>query len=74
MKMKRAKIKRMSVFLLITMIFMILSVPFAANAQKDAKKVVRVGWHEPPYFITDEDGRQSGYSYEYQRKLAAYTG
>ena len=72
--MKRAKIKRMSVFLLITMIFMILSVPFAANAQKDAKKVVRVGWHEPPYFITDENGRQSGYSYEYQRKLAAYTG
>ena len=36
--------------------------------------VVRVGWHEPPYFITDESGRKSGYSYEYQRKVAAYTG
>ncbi|MBQ6555215.1 MAG: GGDEF domain-containing protein, partial [Firmicutes bacterium] len=35
---------------------------------------VRVGWHEPPYFITDQAGRKSGYSYEYQRKVAAYTG
>ena len=26
------------------------------------RTVVRVGWHEPPYFITDESGRKSGYS------------
>ena len=43
------------------------------NAE-DTRTVVRVGWHEPPYFITDETGRKSGYSYEYQRKVAAYTG
>ena len=35
---------------------------------------MRVGWHEAPYFITDQYGRRSGYSYEYQCKLAAYTG
>ena len=32
-----------------------------AAAEKD-RKTVRVGWHEVPYFITDADGRRSGYS------------
>ena len=45
----------------------------AAHAQTE-RKTVRVGWHEVPFFITDQYGRRSGYSYEYQRKLAAYTG
>ena len=45
-----------------------------AEGGDEGKKVVRVGWHEPPYFIIDENGRKSGYSYEYQRKVAAYTG
>ncbi len=63
----------MIVFLLITLIINI-SVPFAVNAQESEKKVIRVGWHEAPFFIKDQNGRQSGYSYEYQRKIAAYTG
>ena len=46
---------------------------FASDGDGE-RKVVRVGWHEPPYFIVDENGRRSGYSYEYQRKVAAYTG
>ena len=37
-------------------------------------KVVRVGWFESPFNIIDESGRRSGYGYEYQRKIAAYTG
>ncbi len=48
------------------------SMPFTVLAKE--KKVVRVGWHEEPFFITDKYGRKSGYSYEYQRKIAAYTG
>ena len=51
-----------------------LALPFAAFAEEAGPKVVRVGWHEPPYFITDQYGRRSGYSYEYQWKVAAYTG
>lgn len=50
-----------------------LMAPFAAIAGKSAK-TVRVGWHEAPYFVTDQYGRRSGYSYEYQWKVAAYTG
>ena len=37
-------------------------------------KTVRVGWYESPFNIIDETGRRSGYAYEYQRKIAAYTG
>ena len=47
--------------------------PAPANAQ-EASKTVRVGYHEEPYFITDQYGRRSGYSYDYQCKVAAYTG
>ncbi len=42
---------------------------YAAN-----RTVVKVGWHEEPYFIEDNSGRRSGYSYEYQKKVAAYNG
>ena len=59
--------------LLLSLILAVFLLPGNAFAQKERKKV-RVGWHEVPYFITDESGRWSGYSYEYQRKLAAYTG
>lgn len=37
-------------------------------------KTVRVGWYESPFNNIDETGRRSGYAYEYQRKIAAYTG
>ena len=36
-------------------------------------RVVRVGWFESNYNITDDFGRRSGYSYEYQQKLSIYT-
>ncbi len=41
--------------LLLSLIFQ-MAVSITAYADND-KKVVRVGWHEPPYFITDESGR-----------------
>ena len=51
-----------------------IAFPLSALAQEGQRRAVRVGWHEPPYFMTDETGRRTGYSYEYQRKVAAYTG
>ena len=47
--------------------------PFSALAE-NAQKVVRVGWYESAFNQTDEFGRRSGYAYEYQMKIAAYTG
>ena len=60
--------------LMLALLTAFLMLPFAAFSGEAEPKVVRVGWHEPPYFITDQYGRRSGYSYEYQWKVAAYTG
>ena len=45
-----------------------------ALAQEKESKVVRVGWYDSSYNTIDKFGRRSGYAYEYQLKIAAYTG
>ena len=50
-----------------------LALPVAAHAQ-ESETIVRVGWYESPFNTTDELGRRSGYAYDYQQKIAAYTG
>ena len=37
-------------------------------------KVVRVGWYEDSYHITGKNGERSGYAYEYEQAVSAYTG
>ncbi len=37
-------------------------------------KTVRVGWYEDAYHITAKNGTLSGYGYEYEQAIAAYTG
>ena len=46
----------------------------AAGATEKPRKVVRAGWYESPFNYKDAFGRRTGYAYEYQRKIAAYTG
>ena len=46
----------------------------ASAGTRTGDKVVRVGWYESAFNQTDSRGRRSGYAYEYQIKLAAYTG
>ena len=58
--------------LMIVLLLIVLS--FSVSALESGQKTVRVGWHEAPYFIEDQYGRWSGYTYEYQCKIAAYTG
>ena len=43
-------------------------------AEQKAVKTVRVGWYEDAYNITGKNGTRSGYGYEYQQSVAAYTG
>ena len=50
-----------------------LLMPSAALAQ-DEGKTVRVGWYDSSFNRVDAAGRRSGYGYEYQLKVAAYTG
>ena len=50
-----------------------MALPAAARAQNE-RKTVRVGWYDSSYNTMDKYGRRSGYAYEYQLKISAYTG
>ena len=67
------KIKRHLAILLFLALAAVLTMPLDAFAQ-DSPKTVRVGWYESPFNKMDRFGRRSGYAYEYQEKIAAYTG
>ena len=70
---KLKNLKDLTVFFLLCLVCLSIFSPLLVKGE-DESKVVRVGWHEEPYFMIDEYGRWSGYTYEYQRKIAAYTG
>lgn len=59
-------------------LFLILILLFTGTAsvyaQNTEPTVVRVGWDESPFNMMDQFGRRAGYAYEYQQKIAAYTG
>ena len=59
---------------LLTVVLFLPAIHANAEEQESKEKVVRVGWYESPLNTTDASGRRSGYAYEYQRKIAAYTG
>lgn len=52
----------------------VIMMPFTAYAEEETEKTVRVGWYDSSFNRMDEYGRRSGYAYEYQQKIAAYTG
>lgn len=64
--------RRLAALLLCALLAVLTLLP--AGSALGAGKVVRVGWYETPFNRTDSLGRRSGYAYEYQRKIAAYTG
>lgn len=63
-----------SVLLCIALALLCLPPAAAEEGGSPAPKVVRVGWYETPFNRKDAFGRRTGYAYEYQRKIAAYTG
>ena len=65
--------KRIILIVLLLSLIAAIAMPLTASAQGE-KKVVRVGWYESPFNQTDDKGRRSGYAYEYQQKIASYTG
>ena len=59
---------------LLCLVFALFCVlPGFVSAETEAK-TIRVGWYETPFNHRDSLGRRSGYAYEYQRKVSAYTG
>jgi ABC-type amino acid transport substrate-binding protein len=66
-------IKRAAALLLCIALVTLCLLPAAVSAEENPK-VVRVGWYDTPFNFKDAFGRRTGYAYEYQRKIAAYTG
>ena len=65
--------RRLLAVLLCLAVGVTLLMPLSVHAQESGK-TVKVGWFESPFNSRDENGRRSGYAYEYQQKVAAYTG
>ncbi|MEE1159415.1 MAG: transporter substrate-binding domain-containing protein, partial [Atopobiaceae bacterium] len=59
---------------LLCAIALVMAAPSQAYARESDGKVVRVGWYESAFHSTDQFGRRSGYGYEYQQRIATYTG
>ena len=69
-----SKTMRQIVGIVLVIIFTgVMLLPIAVYAEKPSKNV-RVGWYESPFNSTDKNGRRSGYAYEYQCKIASYSG
>ena len=67
-------VKRIRRFAAVLLCLALAAALLPAGAEGPEEKVVRVGWYESSFNRTDSLGRRSGYAYEYQMKLAAYTG
>ena len=66
-------IRRAAAVTLLVLLAVLCVLPSAAPAE-DGVKTIRVGWYDTPFNHKDSFGRRTGYAYEYQRKIAAYTG
>ena len=66
--MKRLKLTALWVCLIL------LAAALPGGRAEQAGKTVRVGWYESTFNRMDASGRRSGYAYDYQQKIAAYSG
>lgn len=66
--------KKLISILLLVVLLLTAAAPLAAKVSASQRKVVRVGWYESAYHRTDQYGRRSGYGYEYQQRIATFTG
>ena len=76
-KMSYRSIVKKAAALLLCAAFAFAAMPPAVSHAADTHsegKTVRVGWYESSFNTLDDEGRRSGYAYEYQMKIAAYTG
>ena len=68
------KLMKRAAALLLCAAFAFAAVPPLEAGAAGKGKTVRVGWYESSFNTKDDAGRRSGYAYEYQIKVAAYTG
>ena len=66
--------KKWTLCLLCVALALAFAASLTAYGAETGGKVVRVGWYESAFHRTDQFGRRSGYGYEYQQRIATYTG
>ena len=59
--------------MMLCLLLLIAALP-AASPAETGEKIIRVGWYDSAFNTMDAFDRRSGYAYEYQMKIAAYTG
>lgn len=74
MMQRHEQLKRKTGIVLLFTLVLIMVITFSSIAQDTDIKTVRVGWYESAFHRTDQFGRRSGYGYEYQQRIAIYTG
>ena len=70
----RKRLKRVLTLMVLLVLALQLSGPLSAHAEAAEQKVVRVGWFDSSFYYLDPFGRRCGIAYEYEHKIAAYTG
>ncbi|MDD3369596.1 MAG: response regulator [Lachnospiraceae bacterium] len=67
--------KRISALIILSLLFLMNSMPALAREETPEEPPVRVGFFEfAGYHNQDESGKRSGYGYEYLQQMARYTG
>ena len=66
---RRLYVMLLGLFLILTSFHL-----YMVKAEENETKTVRVGFFACPFNIRDENGHMSGYAYDYQQDIAAYTG
>ena len=74
MKMNESVLQRGIVFILCSCILFSICPVYAFAAENQKERVVRIGVPDDTYDKINENGKRSGYGYEYLQKIAGYTG
>ena len=74
LKVKISVFRTIAIILCIGLFIELFPTAAFAETSENSPKVVRVGWFDSSYNTMDSFGRRTGYCYEYERKIAAYTG
>lgn len=74
MKMNKSVLQKGIIFILCICILFSICPIYAFAAENQKEKVVRIGVPDDTYDKINENGKRSGYGYEYLQKIAGYTG
>ena len=74
MKMNKSVLQRSIIFILCSCILFSICPVYAFAAENQKEKIVRIGVPDDTYDKINENGKRSGYGYEYLQKIAGYTG